>query len=115
MHTLPVISDGSVAQVDTLTAVMATLFVTAVCGVADDPAFVKDAFFAYIDRTRVRPLHLQTQYNSWFDHGGGVSREKFAASVAKIHAELVETRAALLSGYRRARSSNCGRAWAWRD
>jgi hypothetical protein len=64
----------------------------AVCGVADDPGFVQDAFFRYIDRTRVRPLRLQTQYNSWFDYGGGVSREKFANSALKIHEELVTTR-----------------------
>jgi len=65
---------------------------SAVCGVADDPAFVADAFFRYIDQVRIRPLRLQTQYNSWFDYGGGVSREKFAASVQKIHQELVDTR-----------------------
>lgn len=65
---------------------------SAVCGVTDDPAFVADAFFEYIDRIRIRPLRLQTQYNSWFDYGGGVSREKFAASVARIHHELNKTR-----------------------
>ena len=59
-----------------------------VMGVSDSPDFVKDAFFDYIDRTRVRPLRLQTQYNSWFDYGGGVSAEKFAKSVNKVSDEL---------------------------
>ena len=64
----------------------------AVMGVADDPAYVQDAFCAYIDRIRVRPLRLEVQYNSWFDYGGGVKQETFAASVTKIHHELVEER-----------------------
>lgn len=64
----------------------------AVMGVADDPAYVTDAFFEYIDRIRVRPLRLQVQYNSWFDYGGGVKKETFASSVAKIHDELVKQR-----------------------
>jgi hypothetical protein len=64
----------------------------AVMGVADDPAFVADAFQSYIDRIRIRPLRLQVQYNSWFDYGRGVSKETFAKSVAKIHHELVEER-----------------------
>ena len=64
----------------------------AVVGVADHPAFVSDAFFDYINRVRVRPLRLQVQYNSWFDYGGGVTRESFAKSVAKIHEELVHAR-----------------------
>jgi hypothetical protein len=64
----------------------------AVMGVADDPAFVSDAFHEYIDRVRIRPLRLEVQYNSWFDHGGGVRKETFADSVAKIHHELVEVR-----------------------
>lgn len=63
-----------------------------VMGVADDPAFVADAFFDYINRIRVRPLRLQVQYNSWFDYGGGVRQETFSNSVAKIHRELVEER-----------------------
>lgn len=63
-----------------------------VVGVADHPAFMTDAFFDYIDRIRVRPLRLQVQYNSWFDYGGGVNRENFARSVAKIHDELVTQR-----------------------
>ncbi len=64
----------------------------AVMGVADDPAFVRDAFFEYIDRIRVRPLRLEVQYNSWFDYGGGVRKESFSNSVAKIHHALVEER-----------------------
>ena len=64
----------------------------AVMGVADDPAFVSDAFIQYIDRIRIRPLRLQVQYNSWFDYAGGVKKETFAKSVAKIHRELVEER-----------------------
>ncbi len=65
---------------------------TSVMGVADDPALVKDAFFDYIERVRVRPLRLQVQFNSWFDRGGGVTKENFAESVAKIHQELVVAR-----------------------
>lgn len=61
-------------------------------GVADDADFLKDAFFDYIDATRARPLRLQTQYNSWFDYGSAVSAEKFNASVAKVHQELVAGR-----------------------
>jgi len=64
----------------------------AVLGAGDDPKFVSDSFYKYIDRIRIRPLRLQTQYNSWFDYGHGVNREKFAKSVAKIHEELVEKR-----------------------
>ena len=65
---------------------------SSVLGVADDPAFVSDAFLDYIDKIRIRPLRLQTQYNSWFDMGGGVRKESFAKSVAKIHQELVTKR-----------------------
>ncbi|TAK94642.1 MAG: hypothetical protein EPO07_16425 [Verrucomicrobia bacterium] len=64
----------------------------AVMGVADDPAFVTDAFFDYINRIRARPLRLQVQYNSWFDFGSSVSQEKFAASVLKVNQELVTAR-----------------------
>jgi hypothetical protein len=64
----------------------------AVLGAADAPAFVADAFQEYINRIRIRPFRLQVQYNSWFDYGGGVNKEKFAGSVAKIHHELVEQR-----------------------
>ena len=64
----------------------------AVLGVADSPEFVKDAFFDYIDQTRIRPLRLQTQYNSWFNQGKGVNAGRFIASVGKIHDELNTTR-----------------------
>lgn len=64
----------------------------AVMGVADDPAYVQDAFFDYIDRTRARPFRLQVQYNSWFDFGPGVNKTNFAASVSEIHKQLVEKR-----------------------
>ncbi len=64
----------------------------AVVGVSDDPAFVKDAFLDYINATRARPLRLQTQYNSWFDYGRNVDADKFAASVRKVHEELVVDR-----------------------
>ena len=65
---------------------------SAVFGVADSPDFIQDAFFDYINRTRVRPLRLQTQYNSWFDFGQGVSAASFATSVARVHQELVTER-----------------------
>lgn len=65
---------------------------SAAVGVADDPGFEKDAFFAYIDATRARPLRLQVQYNCWFDYGKGVATESFTASVRKIHEELVQAR-----------------------
>jgi len=64
----------------------------AVMGVADDAAFVSEAFLDYIDRIRIRPYHLEIHYNSWFDYGGGVRRETFARSVTKINQELVEER-----------------------
>ncbi len=64
----------------------------AVMGVSDDLRFNQDAFFDYIDRVRVRPFHLQTQYNCWFDWGGAVDAAKFAESVSRIHRELVEKR-----------------------
>lgn len=60
-----------------------------VIGVADDPEFNQEAFFHYIDRVRARPLRLQTQYNSWFNGGGSVSRERFKESIETIHRELV--------------------------
>ncbi|MCA9265270.1 MAG: hypothetical protein KDA60_15525, partial [Planctomycetales bacterium] len=72
----------------------------AVLGMADDPQFARDAFFEYIDRTRVRPLRLQIQYNSWFDYAEGVDAKRFAKSVDAIHRELVERRGARpLSAY----------------
>lgn len=60
----------------------------AVMGVSDDPAFTSDAFYDYINEVRVRPLRLQTQYNSWFDYHGGVTRKSFAKSVNKVNDEL---------------------------
>ena len=65
---------------------------SSVMGVADDPEYISDAFYDYIDRIRIRPLRLQTQYNSWFDTKRSVSKESFAKSVAKIHQELVANR-----------------------
>ncbi len=64
----------------------------AVAGAGDDPRFIQDSFFEYIDRIRIRPLRLQIQYNSWFDFGPGVKKETFAESVQKVHQELVEER-----------------------
>ena len=63
-----------------------------VMGAGDDPAFLQDAFFDYIERIRVRPFRLQFQYNCWFDFGGGVDKAKFAASVTAIDNELVKKR-----------------------
>ena len=60
----------------------------AVMGVSDKPEFVKDAFFDYIDKTRVRPLRLQTQYNSWFDYKNAVSADKMTKSIKRVSDEL---------------------------
>lgn len=60
----------------------------AVMGVSDDPAFTSDSFYDYINEIRVRPLRLQTQYNSWFDYHGGVSRKSFIKSVNTVNDEL---------------------------
>lgn len=65
---------------------------SAVMGVADDPQFMTEAFFSYIDRIRVRPLRLQVQYNTWFADGEFVDAKSFAKSAAKIHQELVVDR-----------------------
>ncbi|MFT7632210.1 MAG: hypothetical protein ACI87E_003260, partial [Mariniblastus sp.] len=65
---------------------------SAVVGVSDDPKFNTDAFFAYIDLVRVRPLRLQIQYNTWFDTGRGVNKESFRRSVNLIHKKLVTER-----------------------
>lgn len=59
-------------------------------GGADRP--VEDAFQAYIDRVRIRPLRLQVQYNSWFDFGSRVDQQQFAKSVSRVHQELVVKR-----------------------
>ncbi|MHC4251158.1 MAG: alpha-galactosidase, partial [Planctomycetota bacterium] len=63
-----------------------------VTGVSDDPAFNTDAFFDYIARIRVRPLRLQIQYNTWFDTGRGVNKDRFRASVELIHNKLAVER-----------------------
>jgi hypothetical protein len=63
-----------------------------VVGVSDDPEFNSDAFYEYIEDIRVRPLRLRVQYNSWFDYGGGVNRDKFIKSVAKVYQELTTER-----------------------
>lgn len=59
-----------------------------VFGVGDDPEFIQDVFYDYIDQIRIRPLRLQVQYNSWFDFGPRVTKETFAKSIAKINQEL---------------------------
>lgn len=63
-----------------------------VIGVGDDPEFIQDAFYDYIDEVRIRPLRLQVQYNSWFDFYSGVDKDKFDQSVSKVHQELVVER-----------------------
>ncbi len=65
---------------------------SAVLGVGDDSKYISDAFYDYINDIRVRPLRLQTQYNSWFDYGPGVTKNTFRKSTAKIHHELCELR-----------------------
>ncbi len=64
----------------------------AVMGVTEDPAFVQESFYEYIDSIRAQPLRLQIQYNSWFDYGPGVNRERFSNSVSEIHEQLVHDR-----------------------
>lgn len=63
-----------------------------VMGTADDPDYLDDAFFSYIDDIRIRPLRLQIQYNSWFDYGPKVDEQKFVESVKHIQQELVNRR-----------------------
>lgn len=63
-----------------------------VFGVGDDAKYIQDDFFSYIDRIRIRPLHLQIQYNSWFDFGPEVTQQTFERSVQKINAELNQKR-----------------------
>lgn len=67
---------------------------SSVLGVVEDPKFVQEGFFEYIDSVRAHPLRLQTQYNTWFDYGPGVNQEKFIRSVKEIHHQLVEERSA---------------------
>lgn len=63
-----------------------------VVGVADNYQYIDDAFYNYINDIKIRPLRLQVQYNSWFDFGQSVDREKFRKSVKKMYRELVEER-----------------------
>ena len=90
----------------------------AVMGVADDPKFVADSFFEYIDRIRVRPLRLRIQYNSWFDYGGSVDKAKFATSVARVNQELVLARGnppldayVIDAGWQDAKTDWSGQVW----
>lgn len=65
---------------------------SSVVGVSDDKDFIDDAFYSYIDRIRVRPSHLQVQYNSWFDYAGRVTEKTFISSLKKVDHELVAQR-----------------------
>ena len=60
----------------------------AVMGAGDSPEFISDTFYEYIDKIRIRPLRLQTQYNSWFDYFKSVDKEKFIKSVEMVNEEL---------------------------
>ncbi|QZT37414.1 alpha-galactosidase [Halosquirtibacter xylanolyticus] len=64
----------------------------AVIGAGSKNRTIQKTFFSYIDKIRIRPLRLQTQYNSWFDFYQGVTRDKFIKSANKVHQELVEER-----------------------
>lgn len=63
-----------------------------VMGIADDPLYISDAFFDYINNIRIRPLRLQIQYNSWFDHGREINEQKFEQSAKNVYQELVVKR-----------------------
>ncbi|MGL5683356.1 MAG: hypothetical protein ACRDDZ_09970 [Marinifilaceae bacterium] len=63
-----------------------------VVGVADNLDYIDDAFMAYINDIRIRPLRLQVQYNCFFDFGWGVNGDNFSQSVNTIHNELVTKR-----------------------
>lgn len=65
---------------------------TAVCGAAENAQYIRRSFLEYIDSIRVRPLRLQTQYNSWFDYGANLDKAKFAASVQTISTKLFKDR-----------------------
>lgn len=65
---------------------------SSVCGTSDKPEFIKDAFFSYIDSSRAHAFRLQTQYNSWFDFGPGVTKDSFLESVKTVNEELVTKR-----------------------
>ncbi len=62
-----------------------------VFGVDDNPKFIQDALFTYIDEIRIRPLRLQFLYNSWFDFGGSVTNGKFASRVEKTNQYLTNS------------------------
>ncbi|MES2996083.1 MAG: PDZ domain-containing protein [Verrucomicrobiota bacterium] len=64
----------------------------AVFGVSDDPAFIRDAFLAYIEAIRAHPFRLRTQYNSWFDFDQSVNQTKMLGSLEIIRRELVDER-----------------------
>ncbi len=63
-----------------------------VCGAAEDAQFIRKSFLEYIDSIRIRPLRLQTQYNSWFDYGTSLDKAKFATSVQTISSQLFQSR-----------------------
>ncbi len=60
----------------------------AVMGVSDHAKYLDDAFYAYINQIRIRPLRLQVQYNSWFDFHSSVTKDSFIKCVNKINDEL---------------------------
>ena len=63
-----------------------------VLGTSTELKYLSDAFLEYIDKTRIRPLRLRRQYNSWFDDGSGVNRTRFAKNVNAVHQKLVVER-----------------------
>lgn len=65
---------------------------SSVIGLGDKLDNIERTFQKYISEKRIRPLRLQVQYNSWFDFGKGVDKEKFSQSVAKVNQELVSER-----------------------
>ena len=75
-----------------ITAVQTYRTYRSVVGVADNYRYIDDAFYNYINDIKIRPLRLQVQYNSWFDFGQSVDREKFQKSVKKMYRELVGER-----------------------
>lgn len=63
-----------------------------VMGVADNAAYIDDAFLDYIDAIRIRPFRLEVNYNCCFDLGNGVNEETFTETSQLVHKELVEKR-----------------------
>jgi hypothetical protein len=63
-----------------------------VCGAAENAHFIRKSFLEYVDSIRIRPLGLQTQYNSWFDYGASLDKAKFATSVHTISSKLFQSR-----------------------